>query len=393
MQILSVNTGSSSVKITVHRIEKQETRLVRGEVSRIGLTGGRFRMRDAVDEAWLDEEHDLADHGVAVEAAIERVLVRHPELRLDAVGHRLVHGGNRFLEPHLVSQEMFSVLEGLVPIAPDHLPQAIGAIRITQRLFPGVAQVACFDTAFHRRMPWAAQHFPLPRRLADEGIIRYGFHGLSYEYITSQLGAIAPEELYGRVVAAHLGNGASMVALQGGVSVETTMGFSPAGGLMMGTRPGDLDPGVLAYLLLERRMDPASVNAMINRRSGLLGVSGISEDMRDLLQRESASQEAAEAIALFCHQAKKHLGAMVAALGGLDTLVFAGGIGEHAAIIRRRICDGLEFLGIQLEPHHNQSHAPIISRQGSPVTVRVMPTDEDLVIARHTARMVQHVAH
>jgi acetate kinase len=230
--------------------------------------------------------------------------------------------------------------------------------------------------------------YPLPRHLGDEGVVRYGFHGLSYESIIHQLRAVAPEEAEGRVIIAHLGNGASMAAVRGGISIDTTMGFTPAGGLMMGTRSGDLDPGVLLYLLVERGMTPALVNELVNRQSGLLGVSGVSADMRDLLARESADTSAAEAIALFCYQARKYLGALVAAQGGLDTLVFTGGIGEHAAAVRWRICEGLEFLGIRLEPRGNEAHTPVISRQGSAVIVRVMQTDEDLMIARHTKRVI-----
>jgi acetate kinase len=225
-------------------------------------------------------------------------------------------------------------------------------------------------------------------------VVRFGFHGLSYEYIMQELQTIAPGEADGRVLIAHLGNGASMAAVRGGVGIDTTMGFTPAGGLMMGTRPGDLDPGVLLYLLTERRMEPAALNELMNRQAGLLGVSGTSPDMRDLLERESADPHAAEAVALFCYQAKKHLGALVATLGGLDTLIFTGGIGEHAAPVRQRICEGLEFLGIRLDPQRNADQAAVISRDGnleadSSVRVRVMQTDEDRMIARHTRELIE----
>lgn len=238
-------------------------------------------------------------------------------------------------------------------------------------------------------MPRIAQIYPLPRRFADEGVVRYGFHGLSYEYIIQELRAVAPEEAEGRVLIAHLGNGASMAAVRGGIGFDTTMGFTPAGGLMMGTRPGDLDPGVLLYLLAERGMTPAAVNELVNRQAGLLGVSGTGADMRDLLERESTDRYAAEAVALFCYQAKKYLGALAAALGGLDTLVFTGGIGEHAASVRLRICEGLDFLGIRLDPRRNEARAAVISREGSWATVRVMQTDEDLMIARHTRELIE----
>ena len=276
-----------------------------------------------------------------------------------------------------------------MPIAPDHLPQSIQAMQAAVKAYPNLPQVACFDTAFHRHMPRIAQLYPLPRHFADEGVIRYGFHGLSYEYIMQELRAMAPQEAEGRVLIAHLGNGASMAAVRGGIGIDTTMGFTPAGGLMMGTRTGDLDPGVLLYLLAERGMTPAALNELVNRQAGLLGVSGISADMRDLLERESADGHAAEAVALFCYQAKKYLGALAAVLGGLDTLVFTGGIGEHAASVRLRICEGLEFLGIRIDPRRNEAHAPVISREGSSATVRVMQTDEDLMIARHTRELME----
>jgi acetate kinase len=237
-------------------------------------------------------------------------------------------------------------------------------------------------------MPHVAQLYALPRQFVDAGIIRYGFHGLSYEYILAALRAEDSSAADGRVIIAHLGNGASMAAVRGGASVDTTMGFTPTGGLVMGTRSGDLDPGVLLYLLESRGMDAATLSKVVNHQAGLLGVSGISADMRDLLQRERSDTHAAEALALFCYQARKFLGALAAALGGLNTLIFTGGIGEHAAAIRQRICEGLEFLGIALDQQRNEAHAPIISRDGGPVTVRVMKTNEDLMIARHTYRLL-----
>lgn len=275
-----------------------------------------------------------------------------------------------------------------MPLDPDHLPQALAAIDGMRRIYPSVPQVACFDTAFHRRMPPVAQLYPLPREIRDAGVSRYGFHGLSYEYIMHALREVDHIAADGRVLIAHLGNGASMAAVRGGTAVDTTMGFTPAGGLVMSTRTGDLDPGVLLYLLEVRRMSPQALNRLVNREAGLLGVSGASADMRDLLEREAADPWAAAAIGLFCYQARKFIGALATALAGLDTLVFTGGIGEHAAPIRARICDGMAFLGIRLDPHRNERHAPIISTDGAPVTVRVMATDEDRMIARHTYRLI-----
>jgi acetate kinase len=249
-------------------------------------------------------------------------------------------------------------------------------------------QAAAFDTTFHSRMSRVARLFALPRQFLEEGILRYGFHGLSYEYVMGELTFLNPDAAAGRIVIAHLGNGASMVGVRDGVGVDTTMGFTPTGGLAMGTRTGDLDPGVLVYLLEEKGFNPQKIGELVNRQAGLLGVSETSADMRDLLSREPDDPRAAEAVALFCYQAKKFLGALAAALGGLDTLVFTGGIGEHAATVRWRICSGLEFLGVRIDPRRNAAHAPIVSRDDESVTVRVIPTDEDLMIARHTRELV-----
>ena len=387
-RILTINTGSSSLKVALYEMGREATRVLTGEIERIGIPGGRLRVTDADGATLIDQGGDLADHGAALEVMLAW-LRRLPELNLIAVGHRVVHGGIHYREPQRVTLELITVLRGLIPIAPNHLPQAIQTIQAAVRAFPNLPQVACFDTAFHRHMLRMAQLYPLPRHFAHEGVIRYGFHGLSYEYIIQELCTIAPQEAEGRVLIAHLGNGASMAALRGGIGIETTMGFTPVGGLMMGTRCGDIDPGVLLYLLAEREMTPAALNELVNRQAGLLGVSGTSADMRDLLERESVDGHAAEAVALFCYQAKKYLGALSAALGGLDTLVFTGGIGEHAASVRLRICEDLEFLGIQLDPRRNEAHAPVISPEGSPATVRVMQTDEDLMIVRHTRELME----
>jgi acetate kinase len=387
-QILTINTGSSSLKVALYEAGREEALILWGEVERIGVPGGRFRLTDARGATLIDQAGDLPDHGAALGAALAGLRRFRPELDLDAVGHRVVHGGIHYSEPQRVTPELIAALRELIPIAPDHMPQAVQAIQAAVEAYPGLPQVACFDTAFHRHMPRTAQLYPLPRHLADEGVVRYGFHGLSYESILRELRALAPREAEGRVVIAHLGNGASMAAVRGGIGIDTTMGFTPAGGLMMGTRPGDLDPGVLLYLLVERGMTPAAVNELVNQKAGLLGVSGIGADMRDLLGKEATDAQAAEAITLFCYQAKKYLGALVAVLGGLDTLVFTGGIGEHAPSVRLRICEGLDFLGIRIDPDRNAADAPAISREGGPVAVRVLRTDEDLMIARHTSELL-----
>src|SRR5918996_192394 len=391
-RLLTINTGSSSLKAALYRLweDTTETPEIRAEASRIGGRGGGLRLADAHGETLEECRDDFPDHIAALDALLSRLRDRGLDRDdLAAVGHRIVHGGERHREPQRVAPEVVADLRALVPIDPNHLPQAIAAIEVVGRAYPAVPQVACFDTAFHSRMPRVARLYALPRQLAQEGIIRYGFHGLSYEYVMEELRRREPEAAAGRVVVAHLGNGASMAAVRGGVGVDTTMGFTPTGGLVMGTRVGDLDPSVPLFLLKERGMSPTEVSDLVNKRAGLLGVSGTSAEMRDLLDREAYDGRAAEAVALFCYQAKKFLGALAAALGGLDALVFTGGIGEHSATVRERVCEDLEFIGIRLDRERNAAHAPLISTDDAPVTVRVVPTDEALTVARHTRRLIE----
>ena len=388
-RILTINTGSSSLKVALYEMGRGETRILSGEIERIGVPEGHVHVTDANGATLIDQRNHLADHGAALEALLGWLKADRPDLNPSAVGHRVVHGGIHYQEPQRVTPEFIAILQRMVPIAPDHLPQSIRAMQVAAKACPHLPQVACSDSAFHRHMPRIAQLYPLPRHFADEGLLRYGFHGLSYEYIMQELRALALKEAEGRVVIAHLGNGASMAAVRGGIGIDTTMGFTPAGGLMMGTRTGDLDPGVLLYLLAERGMTGTALNELVNQKAGLLGVSATSADMRDLLEKESADAHAAEAVALFCYQAKKYLGALAAVLGGVDTFVVTGGIGEHAASVRLRICEGLEFLGIRIDPRRNEAHAPVISPEGSSATVRVMRTDEDLMIARHTRELME----
>jgi len=388
-RILTINTGSSSLKVALYEMGRVGTRILSGEVERIGAPEGRLHVTDASGATLIDERNHLADHGAALETLLAWLKADRPDLNPTAVGHRVVHGGIHYQEPQRVTPEFIAILQGMVPMAPDHLPQSIHAMQVAVKAYPKLPQVACSDSAFHRHMPRIAQLYPLPRHFADGGLLRYGFHGLSYEYIMQELRALAIKEAEGRVLIAHLGNGASMAAVRGGIGIDTTMGFTPAGGLVMGTRTGDLDPGVLLYLLAERGMTRTALNELVNQKAGLLGVSATSADMRDLLEKESADAHAAEAVALFCYQAKKYLGALSTILGGLDTLVFTGGIGEHATSVRQRICEGMEFLGIQIDPRRNKADAPVISPEGNSVTVRVMRTDEDLMIARHTSELVE----
>jgi acetate kinase len=386
--VLAINAGSSSLRAAVYAMGETETRRLGIRASRIGRPGCRLRVLDGQGTRLVDEPEDLADHDAAMDAVLRWLDRVSPGLRPDVVAHRLVHGGARYREPTILSAEVIAALEALVPVDPDHLPQALSGIRAVERAYPRLHQVACFDTGFHRDLPVVARAYGLPRHLTEAGLVRYGFHGLSYEYVVERLGALDPTNALGRVIVAHLGNGASMAAIRGGRSIDTSMGFSPTAGLVMGTRCGDLDPGLLLYLLREQRLTPADASGLINRRAGLLGVSATTEDMGELLAREGEDSRAAEAVSLFCYQAKKYLGAYAAALGGLDILVFTAGIGEHAAPVRERICAGLDFLGLELDPGRNARHEPVISAEGSRVVVRVIQTNEELMAARHACRLV-----
>jgi acetate kinase len=386
-RLLTINTGSSSLKATLYTYPALALDAT-ARAERIGQPGSRLNVRLTRDDDGAERAAELPDHAAAMRALLDWLRERGLARRLAAVGHRIVHGGAEYHDPQGVTPALVTALHALVPIDPDHLPQSLAAIAATSEAYSGIPQFACFDTAFHRTMPPVAQHYALPHRFAEAGVLRYGFHGLSYESILDQLRDLDPGAVAGRLVIAHLGNGASMVAVCDSASVETTMGFTPTGGLVMGTRTGDLDPGVLLYLLQQQGLDAAAVSDLVNRQAGLLAVSETSSDMRDLLERAARDPRAALAVALFCYQAKKYLGALAAVLGGLDTLVFTGGIGEHAAPVRAEICAGLGFLGIELDQGRNTAHAPIISADGSAVIVRVIPTDEDRVIAQHTARLL-----
>jgi acetate kinase len=389
-RILTINSGSSSVKLALYHMGPSEMLALSGKIDRIGLSGSHLEMKDADGKVMTKRELSLPNHETALKALLDWLQDHIRRQRLDAVGHRLVHGGVKYTYPHRVTPELLASLKELIPLAPGHLPQEVRTIEAVQQLYPALKQVACFDTAFHRQMPDLAQMYGLPRHLQDKGVIRYGFHGLSCEYLTRELRRQAgPEAADSRLVIAHLGNGASMTAVRHGKSVDTTMGFTPAGGLVMSTRSGDLDPGVLVYLLEEEGVRPSALNEMVNRKSGLLGVSRISSDMKDLLDKEKEEPHAAEAVNLFCYQAKKFLAALAATLGGLDTLIFTAGVGENAPTIRWRICGGMEFLGIHLDSSRNDANAPIISQEDSPCIVRVMRTDEDLMIARHTNDLIR----
>ena len=390
--ILVLNAGSSSIKFSVFGTEEDRlSPLYGGEIEGIGVRP-HFVVRDASGQSVADthptqeQGRPLGHHDLLVTAL--EWLDRHAEgMIVAAAGHRVVHGGERFAAPVLVNQEVLQALQALVPLAPLHQPHNLDAIRALAHVKPGIPQVACFDTAFHRTQPAVAQAFALPQELTEAGIARYGFHGLSYEYIARVLPGIAGETGRGRVVVAHLGNGASMCALQGGRSIATTMSFTALDGLPMGTRSGSLDPGVILYLLSERGMDVAALTDLLYHRSGLLGMSGLSSDMRALLASNASSARAA--IDVFVYRIRRELGSLVAALGGLDALVFTAGIGEHAAPIRARVCEQTAWLGIRLDPEANARGGPRISGPDSSVSVWMIPTNEELMIAEHTVALLR----
>ncbi len=385
--ILVINCGSSSVKFALFADEESPRRLWAGALERIGLADGRFRATDESGDTVVDETQNIPDHAGALRMLLDR-LARHPSgVCPIAVGHRVVHGGADCDCSLPVDEALLTRLRRLIPLAPLHLPHNLAGIAAVRRARPDLPQVACFDTAFHHGLPRLAQLTGLPRAFADAGIHRYGFHGLSYEYVMTDLQhRHGPNVAKERIVVAHLGNGASMAAIRDGRSVDTTMGFSTLGGLPMGTRSGDLDPGIVLYLLMEKAMTAEQVQHLLYEQSGLLGVSGLSRDMRELLAR-SDSVAATEAIGFFCYQARKHLAALTASLGGLDRLVFTGGIGANAPAIRAKICDRLAYLGVEIDERRNAGGERTISADKSPVPIEAFPTDEELMIARH----VRHV--
>lgn len=386
--LLTINGGSSSIKFALHHAEEPLTRGLNGKVDRIGLSGTKltFHQPDGKKEASLD--FAASDHKTAANFLIDWLEQEMDFASVKGVGHRVVHG-MKHTAPEVVTQELLDELHRISPNDPDHLPREIELIEAFRQRHPKLPQVACFDTAFHREMPRVAKLLPIPRRYDAKGVECYGFHGLSYAYLMEELARLGdPAASKGRVILAHLGNGASLAAVRDGRSIDTSMGFTPTAGLVMSTRSGDLDPGLAPYLARTEQMSTKHFYEMVNHESGLLGVSETSSDMRDLLELEKSDIRAAEAVALFCYQAKKWIGAFAAALGGLDTLVFAGGIGENAPVVRARICERLEYLGVQLNEARNAGNAAIISAENFRVTVRVIRTDEELMIARSVCRIL-----
>ncbi len=390
LQILTVNSGSTSIKFALYGLGTTERRLLSARCEGIGLAQGRCHVVDETERTLYDDTFSIADHITAARRFLDWLGRQSLGFCFDGIGHRIVHGGYRFVDPVVLAPEVEQEIGALSRLDPEHLVPQLRVVQVLRELSPGIPQVACFDTAFHRQMPRIAQMLPLPRELWYQGIMRFGAHGLSYQFLLEELGRQAGDQAArGRVVMAHLGGAASMVAVLGGRSVDNTTGFMPNGGLMMGTRSGDVSPAVLMHLLLNKGLSPIDVNDIVNFQSGLLGVSRVSRDMRELLRISGTNVQAAEAVDLFCYIARKHLGSLAAALGGIDTLVFSGGIGEHAHLIRKKICEPLGHLGIHVDASLNRQNGAQISLEGAPVDVRVITTNEERVIARAVGPLVR----
>jgi acetate kinase len=383
VSILTINGGSSSIKFALFSAASPLRRMFCGQVERIG-------MPVALLTVTRENSTELDKHPIAattlhdgIQSVIAYLRQRIGKSVISAIGHRIVKGGAHLIDNQLITAEVIAELRRMQPLDLDHLPREIALIDGFREAFPGIPQIACFDTAFHKNLPRIAQILPIPRRYLNAGIRRFGFHGLSYTYLMSQLAVVAGEAIAkGRVILAHLGSGASMAAVHNGKPIDTTMAFTPTSGLMMSTRPGDLDPGLLVYLMKDQKLSADDMDKFISHQCGLIGVSETSSDMRDLLRARGSDPRAAEAVRLFCYQAKKHLCVLTSTPGGLNTIVFAGGIGERAPDVRAGICEGLDFLGLKLDSSKNVRGCDVISSDESRVTVRIIPTDEELVIAR-----------
>lgn len=385
--VLAVNGGSSSIRFALYETGATPRRRFAGRIDRIGTRGTNFIVEGRANTVQPPRRPKAAGHRAAATFLLEWLEAQPGFAAVRGVGHRVVHG-MQHAEPARVTPKLLAELRRIVPYDPEHLPREIELIEAFARRFPELPQVVCFDTAFHRTMPRVATLLPIPRRYAAQGVQRYGFHGLSYAYLMTELRRLDPVAARGRVILAHLGSGASLAAVRHGRSIDTSMGFTPAAGLVMSTRSGDVDPGLFYYLARTHGTTARQFQTMVNHESGLLGVSGISSDLRDLCARENNDVRAAEAVELFCYQVRKWIGSFAAALGGVDTLVFAAGIGENSPRIRQRICAGLGFLGISLDAQRNGKNAAVISPARARIKVRVIPTNEELMIAKSVARVL-----
>jgi acetate kinase len=379
--ILTINGGSSSIKFALYE-EESLKELLNGEIESVGSGNSKFTYTSSTNNQKKCFDLNAADYNAAINFLIDWLQKQEEFRAIESIGHRIVHGMEH-TKPTIINEELLSELKQISAYDPEHLPNEIKLIEVFQEKFPALVQIACFDTSFHITMPNVAKQIAIPRKYSKKGIQRYGFHGLSYSYLMEELKSVGGNETaQGKIILAHIGNGASLAAVKDGHCIDTSMGFTPSSGLVMGTRSGDLDPGVAWYLIDVEKMSAKEFNHLINHESGLLGVSQTSSDMRDLLKHEKTDHRAAEAIELFCYQTKKWIGAYAATLGGLDTLIFSAGIGENAPEVRRRICNGLQFLGIELDEALNQNNEAIISNNSSKVSVRVIKTNEELMIAR-----------
>lgn len=387
--VLTLNAGSSSIRFALYEQVEPLRRVLCGKLDRIGTASSVLTYTDANEKSHSVVDVDTSNKGSSVAFLLNWLNQQQVFASVNSVGHRVAHG-MMHTEPEQITTGLLDELRSYTAYAPQHLPMQIELIEAICQAYPELDQVACFDTAFHQSMPRVASLLPIPRRYDAAGVRRFGFHGLSYEFLMQELTRLGdPAAIRGRVILAHLGNGASMAAVRDGKSIDTSMGFTPTGGLVMGTRSGDLDPGLVSWLTISANINATEFQKMVNQKSGLLGVSESSSDMRDLLAHEAEDIRAAEAVALFCYQAKKCIGSYTAALGGLDTLVFTGGIGENLPVIRSRICAGLEFLGIALDQQQNTQNAPQISLANAGVTIRVIHTDEERMIVKSITKLLR----
>ncbi len=375
--ILTINAGSSSIKFALYPVHNEARQNLSGRIERIGSPDAKLTVNQHTES---EEKIDGSSFQAATLALMSWFEKQDWFDHVKAVGHRIVHG-MKHTQAEIITDDLLKELNSIVEYDPDHLPEEIEIVQALQKKRPNLVQIACFDTAFHTKIPPVAKTFAIPKKYYDEGVQRYGFHGISYSYLMQKLKNQNEAEANGRIILLHLGSGASLAAVKDGKCVDTSMGFTPAGGIVMSTRSGDLDPGV-AWYLMKQGMDEKAFNTLINRQSGLLGISGVSADMEVLLQPENENKDTALAVDIFCYQIKKYIGAYTAALGGLDTLVFSGGIGEHSPQVRSKICDNLEFLGIDIDEIRNMTNKPVISTEKSKVEVHVIKTNEELMIAK-----------